>query len=178
MKCLRADSLPRDEETGFSPWDCVRARHGVRRPAFPDHAARVHSLPTPKPNNRFQLIRGTVTYYDNQGTDTSYRRRISRLCAPNPSPSLSPATGQSPGPGRQRFRPDVIADRSHLAPPWHRCCALPATFAQLIRVELDCVRVKMHGRVRSADIVKDKTETHHLNLGGRRVHRCDRPGPR
>src|SRR6202021_2068253 len=51
------------------------------------------------------------------------------------------------------FPPDLIADSvtvvSHRAVP----TPMPAGYTQLVRSDLDCVRVKVRGNVRSADLV-------------------------
>ena len=59
------------------------------------------------------------------------------------------------GHARDSFRPDVVGDRVTLL----RHGALPepvrATFDQMIRVQLDCMRVQVRGVVRSADMVTE-----------------------
>ncbi len=56
---------------------------------------------------------------------------------------------------RASFRPEIVADSvtivSHGAPPVPES----ANFGQMIRAELDCRRVKVQARVRSADLVVD-----------------------
>ena len=59
------------------------------------------------------------------------------------------------GHARDSFRPDIVGDRVTLL----RHGALPepvrATFDQMIRVQLDCMRVQVRGVVRSADMVTE-----------------------
>jgi diguanylate cyclase (GGDEF)-like protein len=63
------------------------------------------------------------------------------------------------GRSRDSFRPDVVAERVTLL----RHGALPepvkATFDKMIQVQLDCLRVKVRGIVRSFDVTKDESTT-------------------
>ncbi len=110
---------------------------------------------------------GAVTYYDNQGTDLFVQDgEIAIYVFAKPGAHFVPGDRvRVEGKTDSDFRPDVIADEVTLLHHGPVPEAVPATFAQLIRVERDCVRVKMRARVRSADIVKDQTETNiYLNL--------------
>jgi diguanylate cyclase (GGDEF)-like protein len=128
----------------------------------------VHSLSNAEAKQQIPVdFEGTVTYYDNQGTDLFVQDgEIAVYVFAKPGAQFVPGDRvRVQGRADSDFRPDVIADEVTLLHHGTVPDALPATFAQLIRVELDCVRVKMHGRVRSADIVKDKNETNiYLNL--------------
>jgi diguanylate cyclase (GGDEF)-like protein len=57
------------------------------------------------------------------------------------------------GKTRASFRPDIVADSVTRIGHGPIPEAVPATFRQLIRAELDCMRVSVTGQVRSADLV-------------------------
>jgi hypothetical protein len=61
------------------------------------------------------------------------------------------------GHARDSFRPDVVGDRVTLLRHGALPEPIPATFDQMIRGQLDCMRVKMHGVVRSADMAIEDT---------------------
>jgi diguanylate cyclase (GGDEF)-like protein len=128
----------------------------------------VHSLSNADAKQQIPVdFEGTVTYYDNQGMDLFVQDGANAIYVfAKPGANFVPGDRvRVQGKTDSDFRPDVIADEVRLVS--HRAVpeAVPATFARLIRVELDCVRVKIRARVRSADIVKDKNETNiYLNL--------------
>lgn len=110
---------------------------------------------------------GTVTYYDVAGRDLFVQDGdVAVYVFAQPGASFIPGDrvrvqGKTDG----DFRPDVIADEVTLLR--HGVLPAPAhpTFAQLIRAEFDCMRVTMRARVRSANVVRDKTETNiYLNM--------------
>jgi len=53
------------------------------------------------------------------------------------------------GHARDSFRPDVVGDRITLLQHGKLPEPVPATFDRMIRAQLDCMRVKVHGVVRS-----------------------------
>ncbi|MGA9670313.1 MAG: GGDEF domain-containing protein [Terracidiphilus sp.] len=59
------------------------------------------------------------------------------------------------GHARDSFRPDVVGDRVTLLRHGILPEPIPATFDQMIRGQLDCIRVKVHGVVRSADMATE-----------------------
>ena len=59
------------------------------------------------------------------------------------------------GHARDSFRPDVVGDRVTLLRHVTLPEPVPATFDQMIRVQLDCMRVQARGVVRSADLVTE-----------------------
>ena len=128
----------------------------------------VHSLTNGEAKQALPVdFKGTVTYYDNAGRDLFVQDgNIAIYVFGLPGANLVPGDRiRVRGKTDSDFRPDVIADEvtllGHGVPPQ------PAhpTFAQIIRTEFDCVRVTMHARVRSANVVRDKDETNiYLNL--------------
>jgi diguanylate cyclase (GGDEF)-like protein len=109
----------------------------------------------------------TVTYYDNSGVDLFVQDGSQAIYVVS-TPGLHLLTGDRVlvrGTIHQDFRPDVgdsqITLLHHGLPP----TPVPATFDRLIRAELDCMRVSITARVRSADIVHDGNQTMiYLNL--------------
>ncbi len=128
----------------------------------------VRSLTNAEARQRLDVnFEATVTYYDNLGRDLFVQDGDQAVYVfAKPGGNFVPGDRvRVRGTTDSDFKPDVNADEvtllGHGAPPQ----GVPANFAQLIRVELDCVRVTMRGRVRSADIVKDLKETNiYLNL--------------
>ena len=59
------------------------------------------------------------------------------------------------GHARDSFRPDVVGDRVTVLQHGKLPAPVPATFDRMIRAQLDCMRVKVHGVVRSADMVTE-----------------------
>jgi|HubBroStandDraft_5_1064220.scaffolds.fasta_scaffold02980_4 diguanylate cyclase (GGDEF)-like protein len=109
----------------------------------------------------------TVTYYDDHGVDLFVQDGDQAIYVVS-APGLHLLPGDRiliRGTIHPDFRPDVgetqITLLHHGPPPQ----AIPATFNRLIRAELDCMRVSVAARVRSADIVRDGNETSiYLNL--------------
>ena len=128
----------------------------------------VHSLTNTEAKQQIPVdFEGTVTYYDNQGRDLFVQDgEIAIYVFAKPGGGfISGDRVRIQGKTDSDFRPDVIADEVTLLRHGISPEAVPATFGQLIRAELDCVRVKMEARVRSADLVKDNNETNiYLNL--------------
>ncbi len=128
----------------------------------------VHELPNSEAKAALPAdFEGTVTYYDPLGKDLFVQDGELAIYVFAPSgASLVPGDRiRVEGKTDSDFRPDVLAEKitflSHGTPP---APARP-TFAQLIRTEFDCVRVTMHARVRSANLVRDREETTiYLNL--------------
>ena len=108
----------------------------------------------------------TVTYYDNNGVDLFVQDGDHAIYVVS-HPGLHLLPGDRVlvrGTIHPDFRPDVgdsqITVLHHGSPP----APIPATFNRLIRAELDCMRVSVTARVRSADIVRDNETTIYLNL--------------
>jgi diguanylate cyclase (GGDEF)-like protein len=109
----------------------------------------------------------TVSYYDNLGVDLFVQDGDKAIYVVA-YPGLHLVPGDRvliKGTIHQDFRPDVgeahITLLHHGPPP----PPIPATFSRLIRAELDCLRVSVKARVRSADIFHDGNETGiYLNL--------------
>lgn len=103
----------------------------------------------------------TVTYYDPTGKDLFVQDGdLAIYVFAKPGGRLVPGDRiRVQGTTDSDFRPDVIAD--HLTLLSHGDPPKPAhpDFAQLIRADFDCMRVTMRGRVRSANVVRDKAET-------------------
>jgi len=59
------------------------------------------------------------------------------------------------GHARDSFRPDVVGDRVTLLQHGKLPEPVRATFDEMIRARLDCMRVKVRGVVRSADMVTE-----------------------
>jgi diguanylate cyclase (GGDEF)-like protein len=110
---------------------------------------------------------GTVTYYDNRGADLFVQDGDTAIYVVS-YPGLHLLPGDRVlirGTLHPDFRPDVGATQitllRHGPPPQ----PIQATFERMIRAELDCMRVSVTARVRSADIIHDGDETSiYLNL--------------
>jgi diguanylate cyclase (GGDEF)-like protein len=128
----------------------------------------VHTLTGAEAKQQLPVdFEGTVTYYDDQGKDLFVQDGSIAMYvfAPSGAGFVPGDRVRVQGKTDSDFRPDVIADEVTLLHHGQVPEAVPATFGQLIRVELDCVRVTMRARVRSADIVTDRNETNiYLNL--------------
>ena len=128
----------------------------------------VHSLTNAEARLRLPVdFEATVTYYDNQGTDLFVQDGdLAIYVFAKSGAQLVPGDRvRIRGKTDSDFRPDVLGDEVTLLRHGPVPEAVPANLGQLLRVELDCVRVKLRARVRSADIVKDKAETSiYLNL--------------
>jgi diguanylate cyclase (GGDEF)-like protein len=109
----------------------------------------------------------TVTYYDNHGVDLFVQEGGQAIYVVA-TPGLHLLPGDRilvNGTIHPDFRPDVgdthVTLLHHGTPP----APIQATFSRMIRAELDCMRVSVKARVRSADIVRDGNETSiYLNL--------------
>jgi diguanylate cyclase (GGDEF)-like protein len=128
----------------------------------------VHSLNKAEARLRMPVdFEATVTYYDNQGRDLFVQDGDLAIYV-FAAPGLEFVPGDRiriQGKTDSDFRPDVLGDELTLLRHGPVPEAVPATLEQLLRVELDCVRVRLRARVRSADIVKDQAETNiYLNL--------------
>jgi diguanylate cyclase (GGDEF)-like protein len=128
----------------------------------------VHSLTHAEARLRLPVdFEATVTYYDNQGRDLFVQDGdLAIYVFAPPGAQLVPGDRiRIQGKTDSDFRPDVLGDELTLLHHGPVPEAVPANLGQLLRVELDCVRVRMRARVRSADIVKDQAETNiYLNL--------------
>jgi diguanylate cyclase (GGDEF)-like protein len=112
-------------------------------------------------------FQATVSYYDNLGVDLFVQDGDKAIYVVA-YPGLHLVPGDRvliKGTIHSDFRPDVgeahITLLHHGSPP----PPIPATFNRLIRAQLDCMRVSVKARVRSADIFHDGNETGiYLNL--------------
>lgn len=128
----------------------------------------VHSLTNTEAKRALSAdFEATVTYYDPAGRDLFVQDGDQAIYVfAKPGGSLVPGDRiRVQGKTDSDFRPDVIAGQltllSHGDPP------KPSnpSFGTLIRGDLDCMRVTMRGRVRSANVVRDRAETNiYLNL--------------
>ncbi len=126
----------------------------VRAPATTLHAIRTLT----KAEARRGLpvaFEGTVTYY-NRGDVDLFVEDDGDAIYVETKPNQELALGDRVlvrGKTRESFGLDVVSDRvtiiRHGEPP----APVPADFNQLIRADLDCMRVKVQGTVRSADTV-------------------------
>ena len=102
-------------------------------------------------------LEATVIYYDNKGVDLFVEDGdLASYIFARPGEKLIPGDRiRVEGKTHMDFRPDVISDTitvlGHGAPPR----PVEADFTQLIRAQLDCMRVRVRAQVRSADIVRD-----------------------
>jgi len=103
----------------------------------------------------------TVTYYDNSGgTDLFVQDGgVAIYVYAKPGAGLVPGDRvMVRGRTRSDFRPDVVGEQitllRHGVPPE----PIPASFGQLIRGDLDCMRVSVRAKVRSADLVIAQSE--------------------
>jgi diguanylate cyclase (GGDEF)-like protein len=122
----------------------------------------VHSLTGAEARLRLPVdFEATVTYYDNQGRDLFVQDGdLAIYVFAQPGAQFVPGDRiRVQGKTDSDFRPDVLGEELTLIHHGPAPDAVPANLGQLLRVELDCVRVKMRARVRSADIVKDQAET-------------------
>jgi diguanylate cyclase (GGDEF)-like protein len=128
----------------------------------------VHSLTNAEAKLRLPVdFDATVTYYDNQGRDLFVQDGdLAIYVFAQPGAQFLPGDRiRIRGKTDSDFRPDVLGDELTLLHHGPVPEAVPANLGQLLRVELDCVRVRLRARVRSADIVKDQAETNiYLNL--------------
>jgi diguanylate cyclase (GGDEF)-like protein len=128
----------------------------------------VHSLTNAEAKLRLPVdFEATVTYYDNQGRDLFVQDGdLAIYVFTTPGQQFAPGDRiRIRGKTDSDFRPDVLGDELTLLHHGSVPDAVPANLGQLLRVELDCVRVRLRARVRSADIVKDEAETNiYLNL--------------
>lgn len=129
----------------------------------------VHSLSNPEAKPRLPVdFEATVTYYDNDGKDLFVQDRDLAIYV-FAKPGLHFVPGDRirvRGKTDSDFRPDVLSDELTLVShgPVPKSITV-ATFPQLIRPEMDCLRVTIRAKVRSADIVKDVKERNiYLNL--------------
>src|ERR1700758_2235838 len=128
----------------------------------------VHSLTNAEARLRLPVdFEATVTYYDNQGRDLFVQDGdLAIYVFAEPGAQFVPGDRiRIRGKSDSDFRPDVLGEELTLLHHGPVPEAVPANLRQLLRVELDCVRVRLRARVRSADIVKDQAETNiYLNL--------------
>ncbi len=105
---------------------------------------------------------GTVTFYDNNGGSDLFLQDGDLAIYVYARPGGGFVTGDRVlvrGKTHMDFRPDVVAEQVtflHGGPP---VTPVRATFRQLIRAELDCVRVTITARVRSADQTRAQNES-------------------
>ena len=139
--------------------------HAVTKEAPPvllTSVAAIHSLSNQQAANSLPVaVEGTVTYYMRGNKDLFLQDGNLAVYAEVPlDANLVPGDRVLlRGKTRASFRPDLLADSvtflHHGAPP----APLPANFKQMVHAELDCMRVTVHGVVRSADIVTDANLT-------------------
>ncbi|HVU48922.1 MAG TPA: GGDEF domain-containing protein [Terracidiphilus sp.] len=118
-------------------------------------------------NNPPVSFEATVTYYDNIGVDLFVQDGDKAIyVAAYPGLNLLPGDRiLIDGTVHPDFRPDVGATHITLLRHGQPPAPIPATFNRLIRAQLDCMRVSVSARVRSADIFHDGDETGiYLNL--------------
>jgi len=112
-------------------------------------------------------FQATVTYYDNAGVDL-FVQDMGKAIYVAAFPGLNLLPGDRiliDGTLHPDFRPDVGATRIRLLHHGTPPPPITASFNRLIRAELDCMRVSVTARVRSADIFHDGDETGiYLNL--------------
>ncbi len=128
----------------------------------------VHSLTNAEARLRLPVdFEATVTYYDNNGRDLFVQDGdLAIYVFAEPGAQFVPGDRiRVRGKTDSDFRPDVLGEDLTLLHHGTVPEPVPANLGQLLRVELDCVRVRLRARVRSADIVKDQAETNiYLNL--------------
>jgi diguanylate cyclase (GGDEF)-like protein len=124
--------------------------------------AAIHSLSNQQAANSLPVaIEATVTYYMRGNKDLFLQDGDLAIYAEVPlDANLVPGDRVLlRGKTRASFRPDLLADSvtflHHGDPP----APLPANFKQMVHAELDCMRVTVHGVVRSSDIVTDANLT-------------------
>jgi diguanylate cyclase (GGDEF)-like protein len=106
---------------------------------------------------RAVVFEATVTYYSAKGVDLFVQDGNAAVYVQfTKGANLIPGDRVLvEGHARDSFRPDVVGDRLTLL----RHGALPepvrATFGQMIRGQLDCMRMKVRGVIRSADMVTE-----------------------
>jgi diguanylate cyclase (GGDEF)-like protein len=132
----------------------------------------VHALTAAEASQGLQTaFEGTVIYYDDKGIDLFVQDGDLALYVFTKA-GLHLVPGDRvliQGKTHQDFRPDVVSDEVILLHHGPAPAPVDATFAQLIRAELDCRRVKVRAQVRSADIVRDGDQTSiylHLVMDG------------
>jgi diguanylate cyclase (GGDEF)-like protein len=97
----------------------------------------------------------TVTYYAKGSIDLFVEDSGLAIYVQVPT-NLDLAPGdrvQVKGKTRSSFRPDIVADSVTRIGHGPVPAPVPASYRQLIRAELDCMRVSVTGQVRSADLV-------------------------
>ena len=125
------------------PVTSLRALHGL------SGAEAAQALPV--------RLQATVIYYDNKGVDLFVEDGdLASYIFTHPGEELIPGDRiLVEGKTHMDFRPDVVDDKitvlGHRTPPR----PVDASFGQLIRAQLDCMRVRVRAQVRSADIVRD-----------------------
>ena len=97
----------------------------------------------------------TVTYYNWTDVDLFVQEGTEAIYVQTkPNQDLAPGDHVLVrGKTRDSFRPDVLSDSVTRLHPGALPMPVPAGFGQLIRAELDCMRVTVRATVRSADAV-------------------------
>ncbi len=138
-------------------------------PATLTNLRAIHSLDNSQAKQKLPVdFEGTVTYYDNVGGQDLFVQDgdVAIYVFAKPGANFVPGDRvRVRGITDSDFRPDVIADDVTLLHHGNPPDPVLASFGQLIRTELDCVRVTIKGRVRSAELIREKTQTAiYLNL--------------
>ena len=110
---------------------------------------------------------GTVTYSAKGDVDLFLQDGDAAIYVEGPrDTSFEPGDRvQVVGKTRRSFRPDVVAERVVLLHHGEPPAAIPASYSELIRSGLDCMRVTVRARVRSADsVIYDKVSSIYIQL--------------
>src|ERR1700677_4856974 len=115
----------------------------------------VHSLSTADAQKGLPVaFEATVTYYTRTGVDLFVQDGNEAIYVETkPLQDLAPGDRVLVrGKTRDSFRPDVLGEGVTRLHPGALPAPVQASFPQLIRAELDCMRVTVHATVRSADV--------------------------
>jgi diguanylate cyclase (GGDEF)-like protein len=116
----------------------------------------IHALSRPDAQKGLPVaFEATVTYYNRTDVDLFVQEGTEAIYVQTkPNQDLAPGDHVLVrGKTRDSFRPDVLSDSVTRLHPGALPMPVPAGFGQLIRAELDCMRVTVRATVRSADAV-------------------------
>ena len=116
----------------------------------------IHALSRPDAQKGLPVaFEATVTYYNWTDVDLFVQEGTEAIYVQTkPNQDLAPGDHVLVrGKTRDSFRPDVLSDSVTRLHPGALPMPVPAGFGQLIRAELDCMRVTVRATVRSADAV-------------------------
>ncbi|MGA2168488.1 MAG: GGDEF domain-containing protein [Terracidiphilus sp.] len=116
----------------------------------------IHALSRPDAQKGLPVaFEATVTYYNSSDVDLFVQEGTEAIYVQTkPNQDLAPGDRVLVrGKTRDSFRPDVLSDSVTRLHPGALPMPVPAGFGQLIRAELDCMRVTVRATVRSADAV-------------------------